>query len=165
MLQHYSSFMFWFSGWKTCGIFAPWLGTEPIPNALEGKVLTTGPPGKSLGVRTFLVWIPINLYIATGSNEKKKAEEGSMAALTTCQILCLGLPKWRSGKESTCQCQKYKRCKSRRSPGEGNGNLLQYSCLENPMDRGAWRAAVHGVIKKRTWLSYWTQILCIHFLI
>ena len=34
---------------------------------------------------------------------------------------------------------------SRRSPGEGNGNPLQYSCLENPMDRGAWRATVHGV--------------------
>ena len=32
-----------------------------------------------------------------------------------------------------------------RSPGEGNGNPLQYSCLENPMDRGAWRAMVHGV--------------------
>ena len=34
---------------------------------------------------------------------------------------------------------------SRRSPGVGNGNSLQYSCLENPMDRGAWRATVHGV--------------------
>ena len=34
---------------------------------------------------------------------------------------------------------------SRRSPGEGNGNPLQYSCLENPMDTGAWRAIVHGV--------------------
>ena len=32
-----------------------------------------------------------------------------------------------------------------RSPGEGNGNPLQYSCLENPMDRGAWQAIVHGV--------------------
>ena len=32
-------------------------------------------------------------------------------------------------------------------PEEGNGNLLQYSCLENPMDRGAWRATVHGVEK------------------
>ena len=32
-----------------------------------------------------------------------------------------------------------------RSPGEGNGNPLQYSCLENPMDRGAWQATVHGV--------------------
>jgi len=34
-----------------------------------------------------------------------------------------------------------------RSPGEGNGNLLQYSCLENPMDREAWWAAIHGVGK------------------
>ena len=35
-----------------------------------------------------------------------------------------------------------------RSPGEGNGNQLQYSCLGNPMDRGAWWAAVHGVAKE-----------------
>ena len=35
-----------------------------------------------------------------------------------------------------------------RSPGEGNGNPLQYSCLGNPMDRGAWRATVHGVAKE-----------------
>ena len=38
----------------------------------------------------------------------------------------------------------------RRSPGEGNGNPLQYSCLENLMDRGAWQATVHGVAKSRT---------------
>ena len=37
--------------------------------------------------------------------------------------------------------------------GEGNGNPLQYSCLGNPMDRGAWWAAVHGVAKSRTQLS------------
>ena len=42
---------------------------------------------------------------------------------------------------------------SGRSPGEGNGNLLQYSCLENPMDRGAWRATVHGVTKSWTRLT------------
>ena len=35
-----------------------------------------------------------------------------------------------------------------RTPGEGNGNPLQYSCLENPMDRGAWKATFHGVPKK-----------------
>ena len=39
---------------------------------------------------------------------------------------------------------------SGRSPGEGNGNLLQYSCLENSMDRGAWQAIVCGVSKSRT---------------
>ena len=37
--------------------------------------------------------------------------------------------------------------RSGRSPGEGNGNPLQYSCLEDPMDRGAWRATVHGVAR------------------
>ena len=40
--------------------------------------------------------------------------------------------------------------------GEGNGTPLQYSCLENPMDRGAWKAAVHGVAVGRTWLSNFT---------
>ena len=42
---------------------------------------------------------------------------------------------------------------SGRSPGEGNGNAFQYSCLENPMDRGAWRATVRGVTKSQTRLS------------
>ena len=37
-----------------------------------------------------------------------------------------------------------------RSPGEGNGNPLQYSCLENPMDRGVWVTTVHGVTKSQT---------------
>ena len=36
------------------------------------------------------------------------------------------------------------------SPGGGHGNSSQYSCLENPMDRGAWRATVHGVVKSQT---------------
>ena len=44
----------------------------------------------------------------------------------------------------------------RRSPGEENGNWLQYSCLENPMDRGAWRATGHEVAQSLTWLSDWT---------
>ena len=40
--------------------------------------------------------------------------------------------------------------RSRRSPGGGNGNLLQYSCLDNPMDRGAWKTTVRGVTKSLT---------------
>ena len=40
-----------------------------------------------------------------------------------------------------------------RFPGEGNSNPLQYSCLENPMDRGAWQATVHGVTKSRRQLK------------
>ena len=46
-----------------------------------------------------------------------------------------------------------------RSPGEGNGNLLQYSCLENPMEGGAWWATVCGVAKSRTQLSDFTLTL------
>ena len=42
---------------------------------------------------------------------------------------------------------------SGRSPEEGNGNLIQYSCLENSMDRGVWRATVHVVTKIGTWLK------------
>ena len=57
-----------------------------------------------------------------------------------------GLPRWLSGKESACQAGDVGLIPgSGRSPGEGNGNPLQYSCLENPMDRGAWLATVHEV--------------------
>ena len=44
-----------------------------------------------------------------------------------------------------------------RSPGEGNGNPLQYSYLGNPIDRGAWRATVHRVTKSQTWLNNWIR--------
>ena len=46
-----------------------------------------------------------------------------------------------------------------RSPGEGNGNPLQYSCLENPIDRGTWQTTVHGVAKSLTRLSDFTFML------
>ena len=46
-----------------------------------------------------------------------------------------------------------------RDPGEGNGNPAQYSCLENPMDRGAWWVTVHGVANSRTRLSDFTSNL------
>ena len=48
--------------------------------------------------------------------------------------------------------------------GEGNGNPLQYSCLENPMDRGAWQAAVHGIEKSQTRLSNFTFTFPFHAL-
>ena len=47
---------------------------------------------------------------------------------------------------------------SERSPGEGNGSPLQYSCLENPMDVGSWQATVHGVAKSQIGLSDFTFI-------
>ena len=60
----------------------------------------------------------------------------------------MGLPWWLSGKESACNAGGAGAMglipRSGRSPGGGNGNPLQCSCLGNPMDRGAWRTAVHG---------------------
>ena len=61
----------------------------------------------------------------------------------------MGFPGDQCGKESSCNVRDASLVPgSRRSPGEGNGNPLQYSCLGNPMDRGAWQATVHGVAKK-----------------
>ena len=69
--------------------------------------------------------------------------------------------RWHSGKEYSCQCRKCKRLKFYpglgRSPGGGNGNLLQYSCLENSMDRGAWWATVYGVAKSGAQLINWAH--------
>ena len=63
------------------------------------------------------------------------------------------VPRWLRGKESACNagdtCGAGLIPGSGRSPREGNGRLLQYSCLENPMDRGAWWTAVHGVTTER----------------
>ena len=56
------------------------------------------------------------------------------------------LPWWLSSTESPANARDLGSIPgSGRSPGEGNGNPLQYSCLQNPMDRGAWQATVHGV--------------------
>ena len=55
------------------------------------------------------------------------------------------LPWWLSGKEPTCQCRRHSpHPLIGKIPWRRNGNPLQCSCLEDPMDRGAWRAAVHG---------------------
>ena len=62
-----------------------------------------------------------------------------------------GLPRWLGGKESACQSKRPGKCRFNpwvgRSPREGNGNPLQYSCLENPMDKGDGQGTVHGVAK------------------
>ena len=69
-----------------------------------------------------------------------------------------GFPDGANGKELACQCRRYKRETglipvSGRSPGEGHSNLLQDSCLKNPMDRGAWRDTAHRVSKSWTWMN------------
>ena len=65
-----------------------------------------------------------------------------------------GFPGGPSGKESVYQCKRSKRCRlipgSGRFPGVGSGNSLQYSCLENSRDRGAWQATAHRAAKSWT---------------
>ena len=67
------------------------------------------------------------------------------------------LPQWLSGKESACNAGNADDTGSipgsGRTPGGGNGNPVQYSCLENPMDRGTWWATVHRVAKSETKLK------------
>ena len=67
----------------------------------------------------------------------------------------VGFPGGSDGKDSSCNAGNLGLIpESGRSPGEGNGNPLQYSCLENPTDRRAWWATVHGSFTKSwTWLS------------
>ena len=66
----------------------------------------------------------------------------------------LGFPCGWAGKEAACNAGDLGSIPGlARSPGEGNSNPLQYSCLENSLDRGAWQATVHGVTKSRTWLN------------
>ena len=78
-----------------------------------------------------------------------------------------GFPHSSAGKESACNAEDLGLiCGSGRSPGEGNGNPLQCSCLENTMDRGAWQATVNGVervghdlaTKERERLNTWLGI-------
>ena len=80
---------------------------------------------------------------------------------------CLGLPTWLIGNESPANAGDLGSIPgSGRPPGGGNGNPLQYSCLENPTFRGAWWATVHGVTESQTRLSLHTHIapvLCLVF--
>ena len=78
------------------------------------------------------------------------------------KYITAGVPQWLSGKESTCKAGDAEDTGwipgLRRSPERGYGNPLHYSSLENRMDRGAWRATVHGVTKNQTRLKW----LCTH---
>ena len=76
---------------------------------------------------------------------------GSQLGAATLQ---LGLRCWLRWQRISLQCRRQRLIPELgRSPGEENGNPLQYSCLENPMDRGIWQATVHSVSKSRTQLK------------
>ena len=86
-------------------------------------------------------------------------EPGNFHVLAECDNYCgnwtfLGFPSGSDGKESAFNAGDLSLIPGLgRSPGGGHGNPFQYSCLENPMDRGAWRAIAHGAAKSWTRLS------------
>ena len=81
----------------------------------------------------------------------------------TCIYSVTGLPWWLSSKESDCSAGDLGLIPELgRSPRGGHGNPLQYSCLENPMDRGAWRATAHRVTESRTRLKRHSMHTCMH---
>jgi len=90
--------------------------------------------------------LPIHCHIVLGLELQYQLFSGSPA--------CQGLPRWLRGKESACNAGDAGNVdlipEWERSSGRGNGNPLQYSCLENPMGRGAWQVTVHRVAKSQT---------------
>ena len=119
----------------------PGPGIKPVSPALAGGFLTTGPPGKSC----------FSVYVTELSGQS----HGCKGALkSTRPSLSIQFMSLHEVKASACNAGDLGSIPGLgRSPGEGNGNPLQYSCLENPMDGGAWWATVHGVAKSWTRLS------------
>ena len=121
----------------------PWPRTEPVSPALEGGFTTPGPPGNFLStlLKCHLYYSAVSSRLwDPGGRECPASRFGPVqnppanAGATGDRGLISGLG---------------------RSPGEGNGNPLQYSCLGNPTDRGAWWVTVHGIAKSQRWLSDW----------
>ena len=105
-----------------------------------------------------------------GNVDVMPASRSSRPSLALSRLVVPHVVWWLSSKGSACWCRGHTGCRfdpwSGRSPGAGNGNPLQYSCLEKSMDRGAWRAAVHRVTKTRPWLavdtcpcSLWVELI------
>ena len=107
----------------------------PLRGPTDTSYLTFLPTKKNIFKVRFIIYTP-QIYF---SSNVFNCPHGSDGTESTCNV---GDPGSIPGLE--------------RSPGEGNDNPLQYSCLENPMDRGAWWATVHGVAKSQTRLSDFT---------
>ena len=108
----------------------------------------------------FLVWLPPGSIVTSDFSELNKQEWHYAKATIWRNYWGMGFPGGLDGRVCL-QCRDLDSIPgSGRSPTEGNGNPLQYSCLENTMDGGSWQATVHGVAKSQTQLSdfflfYW----------
>ena len=121
-------------------------GIKPVSftcSALGGGFFTTSTTNKDLLYHT-RNYIQCFIIIYNGKESEK-----------VCMYMHIwGFPGGSDGKESACQYRRDRfNPKGGRSPGEGHGNPLQYSCLENPMDRGAWRVTVYRVSKSQIQLK------------
>ena len=96
------------------------------------------------------------------SKSKRKAENTQKYTLSAKTSYTAALSNWAT--LQTAGVDRSYLVLAKRSLGEGNGNPLQYSCLENPMDGGAWWAAVHGIARSRTRLSNFTLFFHFHAL-
>ena len=166
-----------------CRIQFPDEGFNLGPLHWECRVLATGPSGKSYSYCSYpcpcdleLLTSPsyhsqddhyspspsllvlLNTYPAhPPPTEPNYTERSLFFYLTTLILPLLGFPGGSEVKASAYNAGDAGSIPG--SPGEGNGNPLQYSCLENPMDREAWQATVHGVAKSWTRLSDFTHSL------
>ena len=149
-------------------ISTPQPGEAWTQGAVRGKNLRMLHSDQGLGIRAMSA-IPLSTAWSH-SEEKYTARNGPdlpklrVFDASSCYLVCIrsfllsdywqGFPGGSVGKESTCSTGELCSIPGLgRCPGEGNGSRLQCSCLENPMDRGAWWATVHRLAKSRTQLS------------
>ena len=124
----------------SCGILVIRPGIKPKSLALQGRFLITELSGKSLDVAFLLTFRYLGKLFQTVNSVDLKIK--------------VSFSGGSNGKESACNAGDPDSIpRSGRSPGEGNGNALLYSCLENSMDRRGWQARVHELTKSQTQLS------------
>ena len=134
---------------KKCG-FDPWVGK--IPRSRKWQLTPVFLPGKFHGQRNLAGYSPWGHRVG---HDWVSTHNGIRQTINRSERKShWGFPSGSDSKESACNAgYPGSILGSRRSPGEGNGNSFQYSCLENSMDRGAWWVTVHGVVNSQTWLN------------
>ena len=136
-----------------------WIATSPCKNERISSELSTSLFVAKLRLRNKYFNETVNWLFLAIKNQALLFSGPPPSVTDIFRLLALlyGLPSGgASGKEPSCQCRRGKRHLIPglgRSPGGGHGNPLQYSCLKNPMDRGAWWATLLRLAKSWTWLS------------